>query len=79
MIRLNTIIFTTLEIVRKISILLYPIIPESSLKALKIFDIKENQINLSSIENHNFLNKGNYINKIDILFNKIEKKGKDND
>ena len=79
LIRLNTIIFTTLEIVRKISILLYPIIPESSLKALKIFNIKENQINLSSIENHNFLNKGNYINKIDILFNKIEKKGKDND
>ena len=61
---------------RKISFLLYPIIPESSLKALKIFDIKENQINLSSIENHNFLNKGNDINKIDILFNKIEK---DND
>ena len=79
LIRLNTIIFTTLEIVRKISILLYPIIPESSLKALKIFDIKENQINLSSIENHNFLNKGNNINKIDILFNKIEKRGNNND
>ena len=76
LVRLNTIIYTTLEIVRKISFLLYPIIPESSLKALKIFDIKENQINLSSIENHNFLNKGNDINKIDILFNKIEK---DND
>ncbi len=73
LIRLNTIIYTTLEIVRKISFLLYPIIPESSLKALKIFGIKENQINLSSIENHNFLNKGNDINKIDILFNKIER------
>ena len=33
--RLNTIVYTTLEIVRKISFLLYPIIPESSLKALK--------------------------------------------
>ena len=76
LVRLNTIIYTTLEIVRKISFLLYPIIPESSLKALKIFDIKENQINLSSIENHNFLNNGNDINKIDILFNKVEK---DND
>ena len=38
-IRLNTIVYTTLEIVRKISFLLYPIIPESSLKALKIFEL----------------------------------------
>ena len=73
LIRLNTIVYTTLEIVRKISYLLYPIIPDSSLKALKIFDIKENKIDLSSIANHNFLNKGNDINKIDILFNKIKK------
>ena len=35
LIRLNTIVYTTLEIVRKISYMLYPIIPESSLKALK--------------------------------------------
>ncbi len=33
LIRLNTIVYTTLEIVRKISFLLYPIIPETSLKA----------------------------------------------
>ena len=38
-IRLNTIVYTTLEIVRKISFLLYPIIPDSSLKALKIFNL----------------------------------------
>ena len=47
--RLNTIVYTTLEIVRKISFLLYPIIPQSSLKALKIFNIKEKEINLSTI------------------------------
>ena len=73
LIRLNTIVYTTLEIVRKISFLLYPIIPESSLKALKIFNISENEINLSSIENNEYLLKDNNINKIDILFNKIEK------
>ena len=56
--RLNTIVYTTMEIVRKISFLLYPIIPESSLKALKIFNIKEKDIKLSSIENNEFLNKG---------------------
>tara|TARA_B100001057_G_scaffold500203_1_gene614060 strand:+ start:5342 stop:6874 length:1533 start_codon:yes stop_codon:yes gene_type:complete len=72
-IRLNTIVYTTLEIVRKISYLLYPIIPESSLKALKIFDLTENDINISSIENNQFLLKVDKINKIDILFQKIEK------
>ena len=72
--RLNTIVYTTLEIVRKISFLLYPIIPESSLKALKIFDIEENKIKLHTIPNNEYLTKGNNLNKIDILFKKIEKK-----
>ena len=72
-IRLNTIVYTTLEVVRKVSILLYPIIPNSSLNALKIFDIKENEIKLSSLSNNEYLKKGSNINKIDILFKKIEK------
>ncbi len=72
-VRLNTIVFTTLEIIRKISFLLYPIIPDSSLKALKIFDITEKDIDFSSIESNEFLVKGKKINKIDILFKKIEK------
>ena len=72
-VRLNTIVYTTLEIVRKISFMLFPIIPESSLKALQIFNIKENQIELSSIQNHKYLEEGSSINKIDILFKKIEK------
>ena len=71
--RLNTIVYTTLEIVRKISFLLYPIIPESSLKALKIFDIDENKIKLLTITDNEYLSKGNNLNKIDILFKKIEK------
>ena len=62
-----------MEIVRKISFLLYPIIPESSLKALKIFDIEEKSIKLDSVCNNEYLTKGNNINKIDILFKKIEK------
>jgi len=71
--RLNTIVYSTLEIVRKISFMLYPIIPQSSLNALKIFSIKENEIDYSTIDNHNYLSNGNTINKIDILFKKIEK------
>ena len=72
--RLNTIVYTTLEIVRKICFMLYPIIPQTSLNALKIFDIKEKGINFSTIDNHSFLKKDKKINKIDILFKKIEKK-----
>ena len=53
--RLNTIVYTTLEIVRKVSFMLYPIIPESSLRALEIFQIKENDIDYSSISNNNYL------------------------
>ncbi len=74
LLRLNTIVYTALEVIRKISFLLYPIIPESSLKALKIFNITEKKINLESISNNEFLVKGSNIDKIDILFKKIEKK-----
>ena len=72
--RLNTIIYTSLEIVRKVSFLLYPIIPQSSLKALKIFNLAEKDIDFTSIGDNTFLKQGNSINKINILFNKIEKK-----
>ena len=73
-IRLNTIIYVSLEIIRKICFLLYPIIPSSSLKALKIFNLNEKDIIFSTLENHNYLTSGNKINKIDILFKKIEAK-----
>ncbi len=73
-VRLNTIVYSTLEIVRKVSFLLYPIIPHSSLKALKIFNLTEKDIDFTSIGDNTFLRHGNSINKINILFNKIEKK-----
>ena len=72
-IRLNTIVYTTLEIVRKISFLLNPIIPDSSLRALKIFNLTENDIKLESISNNQFLISGSNLNKIDILFKKIDR------
>jgi len=72
--RLNTIVFVALEIIRKISILLFPIIPESSIKALQIFNLKEKDILLNSIIEHEYLTTNSKINKIGILFKKIEKK-----
>ena len=71
--RLNTIIYVSLELIRKISILLYPIIPESALKVLKIFDISEKKIEFSSIKDHKFLKQNKNLSKLSILFKKIEK------
>jgi len=69
--RLNTILYVSLELIRKITILLYPIIPESSLRVLKAFEITENQINFNSITNNEYLKPKLKINKIGILFKKI--------
>ena len=71
--RLATIIYTSLEMIRKITFMLYPIIPESAIKALNIFGLKEEDIDFNSIGENNFLKSGEMINKIDILFKKIEK------
>ena len=72
--RLDTIVYTSLEIIRKISYMLYPIIPGSVEKALKIFNLNPKDVNFESIGTHDYLKNGSAINKIDILFKKIEKK-----
>jgi methionyl-tRNA synthetase len=69
--RLNTIVYVSLELIRKITIMLYPIIPGTSLKVLKIFGINENEINFKSLLNNNFLKTNTKINKLEILFKKI--------
>ena len=71
--RLDTIVYTSLEVIRKISFMLYPIIPDSIKRALKIFNLDLDDINFESIGFHEFLKGGSSINKIDILFKKIEK------
>ncbi len=71
--RLNTILYVSLELIRKLSIMLYPIIPESSLKVLNIFNIKEKDLNFKSIKKHNLLKQNSNLKKISILFKKIEK------
>ena len=52
--------------------MLYPIIPDSSLKALSIFNIKEKDVLFESIKNNDFLKEYKKINKIQILFSKIK-------
>ena len=71
--RLNTIIYTSLELIRKITILMYPIMPATSLKVMTIFNYNESDIKLNTIKDNNFIKKGIKLNKIGILFKKMEK------
>ena len=71
--RLNTIVYTSLDLIRKVSILLYPIIPSSSKKSLKIFNINEKDIFFDTIKDHKYLKSKSKILKTDILFKKITK------
>ena len=71
--RLNTIVFVSLELIRKISILLYPIIPDTSLKVLNIFSIKEKDLKFDTISNNEYLKDKKEIIKLSILFEKIKR------
>ena len=71
--RLSTIVYTALELIRKITILLYPAMPQTSIKILNAFDIREKEIFFPTLENNETLKEKNKINKLNILFKKIEK------
>ena len=71
--RLNTIVFVSLELIRKISILLYPIIPNTSIKVLNIFSMKEKDIKFDTISDNDYLKEKKKIIKLGILFEKIKK------
>ena len=70
--RLNTIVYVSLELIRKITIMLYPIMPNTTLKVLKIFGVKESDIDFNSITNNEYLLVDKKINKLEILFKKID-------
>ena len=71
--RLNTIVFVALELIRKISIMLYPIVPSSAIKSLSIFNINEKDISFETIKDHKYLKTNSKISKVEILFKKIIK------
>tara|TARA_B100000427_G_scaffold327526_1_gene338491 strand:- start:2119 stop:3645 length:1527 start_codon:yes stop_codon:yes gene_type:complete len=71
--RLSTIVYTAIELIRKITILLYPVMPQTSVKILSIFNINESEIDFSSLKNNEIFKENLKINKLDILFKKIEK------
>ena len=47
--------------------------PATSLKVMTIFNYKETDIKLNTIKDNNFIKKGIKLNKIGILFKKMEK------
>ena len=69
--RLNTIVYVSLEIIRKISILLLPVIPCSANKVLTSLSLNTKSLKLSSITDHLINKPGTKIINQGILFQKI--------
>ena len=70
--RMNSVIYTILNQIRSISILLSPIIPQSSNKILNILNINDKDRTIKKILDIKFLKPRSKIKKTDILFKKVE-------
>ena len=70
--RMNAVIYTILNQIKSISILLYPVIPSSSEKILNCLGVNKKDYNLDNILNTKYLKIGYKIKKPEILFKKIE-------
>ena len=70
--RMNSVIYTILNQIRSISILLSPIIPQSSNKILNILNINDKDRTIKKILDIKFLKSRSKIKKTDILFKKVE-------
>ena len=70
--RMNAILFNIIIQIKNISILLNPIIPIATNKIFKIINLDKTDINLNNIIKEDPLNHDKDLNKITILFNKIE-------
>ena len=70
--RMNSILNTVTQQIKNISILLYPIIPNSVKKVFNTINISESDIKISNISNQNILNYKIELKDLEILFTKIE-------
>ncbi len=70
--RMKTILFTIVQQIKNISILLNPIIPNATKKVLSIINFSSNDIKIDKINDDNCLNHDKEIDNLEILFNKIE-------
>ncbi len=70
--RMKMILYTIVEQIKNISILLNPIIPLSTNKVLNTINISDNDISIESIKKDNILDCSLELKSLDILFKKIE-------
>ena len=70
--RMNMVLYTIVEQIKNISILLNPIIPMSTKKVLNTINIPDKDISIKNIEKDNVLNCNIELKSLDILFKKIE-------
>jgi len=70
--RMNAILFTIVDQIKNISILLNPIIPNATSKVLAMINISNENININNIKNEETLNHKKKLGELEILFNKIE-------
>ena len=68
--KMNNILYISLEQIAKITILLNPIIPESTLKVLRALDIKDNFINLKFLDGQSIFEENIKVKELSILFKK---------
>ncbi len=70
--RMNAILFTIVEQIKNISILLNPIIPNASNKVLSMINISDQNISIDKIKDDNILKNKKELGNLEILFKKIE-------
>ena len=70
--RMNTIIYTIIDQIKNISILLNPIIPIATNKVLETMNISIDNLKIQDINNSNLIKHVSELKKIEILFKKIE-------
>jgi methionyl-tRNA synthetase len=70
--RMNAILFTIVEQIKNISILLNPIIPNATNKILSMIHLTGENINIDKIKDKRILNNKKELGNLEILFTKIE-------
>ena len=70
--RMKAILFTIIQQIKNISILLNPIIPTATNKVLKTMNISLENLSIDKINDSNILNHDKELNNLEILFTKIE-------
>ena len=70
--RMKTILFTIIQQIKNISILLNPIIPNATNRIFALMNLSTENISIDKINDDNFFNFEKELNNLEILFNKIE-------